>query len=767
MVGGRRLFSGPGGSGRTHQLRAWADATERRIPGRVRWIRGSFDHRRLTGPPRRLLETVESVTADDAIAIDDAHWLHDEVVERLLHHIDLAPIAVARAGYPDGATLSELDDALTVHDPADRLTARTRADVADWIDSVGSNLDAADVVQATGGWAGLVALLLESEEWPRSPAPPSVVDVVVRRARASGADVVRAAQMMTMGADIATAVRLAHDEPDGIELSDVERRLRVSGLLAVISSCRSSRTSLRSDLTEIERSALIDRLTVEPHRLPRDTRDRLVLARPARAPDASELAERVSAAVRLGDPSAAALLASLSDLSEPTAADAAFALDMRAMRWERAGTRPIVGPTASRRLALAAALAGDLTARPHEPTETSEVGLLDDIAALLRAHADRDDRDLATIGTLVVDDAIATRVDVALGWSVAAIAAPVVAASGDPSAAASLLRRAADVVLGGAGETRAHLLLAAYFELVGGDYGAALDLVRVGADATWPHRDQLLLAGLDAAVARRSGDTTRLRDAWQRCDPLLTRQSVTWLLLDPLIEIVAAGRRVGDSARVQSVVDALCRQMEPWNATGRGPIDRRWLRLQVAVAGEDWETVEVLGAELGGEATSVARSAARSCAGSVWSAIASRQLGRGGPLDEQLDAAVDQLTSVGDAWEASRLLGQTALDHPDPAAARSLLERARSLVAEPVDAADGLVAAGLSERESDVARLVVEGRTYKEIGAQLFISAKTVEHHVARIRQRLGAGSRAELLATIRELSADSAVSRGSSADLW
>ena len=57
----------------------------------------------------------------------------------------------------------------------------------------------------------------------------------------------------------------------------------------------------------------------------------------------------------------------------------------------------------------------------------------------------------------------------------------------------------------------------------------------------------------------------------------------------------------------------------------------------------------------------------------------------------------------------------------------------------------------MSERERQVARGVLDGRTHREIGAQLYISAKTVEHHVARIRQKLGAGSRAELLAAIRE----------------
>jgi DNA-binding CsgD family transcriptional regulator len=56
----------------------------------------------------------------------------------------------------------------------------------------------------------------------------------------------------------------------------------------------------------------------------------------------------------------------------------------------------------------------------------------------------------------------------------------------------------------------------------------------------------------------------------------------------------------------------------------------------------------------------------------------------------------------------------------------------------------------LSDRELEVAELVVAGMTYKEIGERLFISAKTVEHHVARMRQRLGSTSRGELMAHLR-----------------
>jgi DNA-binding CsgD family transcriptional regulator len=45
---------------------------------------------------------------------------------------------------------------------------------------------------------------------------------------------------------------------------------------------------------------------------------------------------------------------------------------------------------------------------------------------------------------------------------------------------------------------------------------------------------------------------------------------------------------------------------------------------------------------------------------------------------------------------------------------------------------------------------VLAGRTYREIGGQLYISAKTVEHHMSRIRQRLGAGNRSDLLDRLR-----------------
>jgi DNA-binding CsgD family transcriptional regulator len=56
----------------------------------------------------------------------------------------------------------------------------------------------------------------------------------------------------------------------------------------------------------------------------------------------------------------------------------------------------------------------------------------------------------------------------------------------------------------------------------------------------------------------------------------------------------------------------------------------------------------------------------------------------------------------------------------------------------------------LSDREREVGALIVDGLTHKQIGAKLYISPKTVEQHVARLRQKLDASNRAALVAALR-----------------
>lgn len=58
----------------------------------------------------------------------------------------------------------------------------------------------------------------------------------------------------------------------------------------------------------------------------------------------------------------------------------------------------------------------------------------------------------------------------------------------------------------------------------------------------------------------------------------------------------------------------------------------------------------------------------------------------------------------------------------------------------------------LTARERDILRLFAQGHTNAEIAKELYISLRTVEAHRATLRSRLGANTRADLVAAARDL---------------
>jgi len=145
----------------------------------------------------------------------------------------------------------------------------------------------------------------------------------------------------------------------------------------------------------------------------------------------------------------------------------------------------------------------------------------------------------------------------------------------------------------------------------------------------------------------------------------------------------------------------------------------------------------------------------------------------GGDPVPELDVALEHLERARMPWEAARArlaIAEFATGrNPELAVreARLAMEAFRALGAGPgADRARSLlrslgirtaggrpVEAGLSRREEDVARLVGIGLSNDQIAARLFLSPRTVEHHVTSILRKLAASGRAEIAAyTVRRL---------------
>ncbi|MHA6801997.1 helix-turn-helix transcriptional regulator [Salinifilum ghardaiensis] len=332
------------------------------------------------------------------------------------------------------------------------------------------------------------------------------------------------------------------------------------------------------------------------------------------------------------------------------------------------------------------------------------------------------------------------------------IAALVALHAGEPDVAHGVLQRGGEITGRDDPLWTRMRLLSTFLVLSRGDTAMVHSELDVLERGFLRGRDRLWSAALRAGAAGRDNDTTALGSVRGALRQAVAEHPVDLFSLVPLGEAIVAAARLGDRTWIapyqQEALRLLQRLDDPplWSA----PL--RWKCLQAAIVvrehDEAWQHAAALRAASGHNPLATAMAAGAE----VWL----RAL-EGEVAAEEARQAAMSLHAAGFAWEGARLAGQVALHTADRRDMLQLLETARTLQGKPPRprAVTGPAASEehvLSAREREVADLVLAGRTYKEIGTRLFISAKTVEHHVGRMKQRLGCSSRQELLDRLREL---------------
>ena len=331
--------------------------------------------------------------------------------------------------------------------------------------------------------------------------------------------------------------------------------------------------------------------------------------------------------------------------------------------------------------------------------------------------------------------------DMVLPDSPHAIGALCLSLAGELPAAEALLTRALAATPAGPAFDVRHRLLMAWLHLRTARYELPSREVESLAGAELTGRDELMLAAIQAGLARRSGDVPRLREAWAAAEPALQRGVGDLFHLEPISELILAAYRLRHPDRARPVLEVIDSAVESASGAIAWTVPAAWLAVQLAIENDD--------ADGTGEAAQVfnrlspATDAQRAIASAarLWTTVLTERVEY-----EPLSECADALAAAHLPWEASRLAGQAAVRVREPAMARRLLEKARMMHHSPDEpGTDAISEAGLTAREIDVGRYVVDGLTYREIGAQLYVSPKTVEHHVARIRRKLQANTRAEM----------------------
>ncbi|HEX6354586.1 helix-turn-helix transcriptional regulator [Actinophytocola sp.] len=397
-----------------------------------------------------------------------------------------------------------------------------------------------------------------------------------------------------------------------------------------------------------------------------------------------------------------------------------------AARWRdiAASTEGAASAFASGRAALAAALVGDLDAAEQDLLTARQLSghpprgltvLLDGVTATLgavRGDFPAGARKLAglAVATVPADPFSAER------WDNHAM---VVLAAGEDDDTARAMFTA---------PSPRRLLITAWLDLRAGRLADARAGVVAASEAPpVMRRDAVLAAAVSVGLARRAGDRQALRTTWHRVAPVVMGADVEILLLDAWGELAAAAEPVDREMIVAAMTAAVARAGNPAWAVAT----LAWWALQRATTADEAYA-----------AAAHLPDTPRGRAGRVWAAVLAGDVNPAA-VREAAAALADR------PWEAAALCGLAAARATDPASVKHLLGKGRALRATVTneDSTAGL----LSKRERAVGELLLDGLTQKEIGAKLYISPKTVEQHVARIRQKLPATNRAELIAALRK----------------
>lgn len=350
--------------------------------------------------------------------------------------------------------------------------------------------------------------------------------------------------------------------------------------------------------------------------------------------------------------------------------------------------------------------------------------------------------------------------------SPAALVALAALHGGDPVRAHSVIGRA---VRAGSDPPFAHRhrLLSGWIKMQDGQLPSAGADVAAVSGVDLHRRDAFWAAALNTAIARRSGDTGALQKHWYAAMEVLAEYSLDLFALLPLGELWVAAARMRQADQLHHTLEQAFALL---SSLGNPPLwsnSLHWAGVHAAILTSSPESVAPHGQALSIAAAHSTFAQALSSAGRTWLRVLADQVDA-----TEVTAAARSLAHVGLTSDATRLAGQAALQTPDARVSGAMLQLARDLKGgavfdEPPAGDDPSQSSGpaprqapsaspLSDREREVAELLLLGLPYRDIGGQLFISAKTVEHHVARIRRRLGAGSRSEMLSMLRAMLAPS-----------